>query len=371
MSQESALPISSVTAHLKRTDLRRMMHLVRLLFKLSQSTAYRDMVAPQLPESAQFDPGHASLMMGYDFHLTASGPKLIEVNTNAGGAYLAWRSEQKAGAGSTFNMAPRYEQRLLQSFAQEWSDFSNDNSSLPRIVIVDEEPHNQPLYSEMLVCCNWLCEQGYEARVVAPQELSLRPDGLYLQGDKIDLIYNRHCDFFLEDEVMADICSAYLNGTVCLSPNPFAYGLLADKRRMILWSDPEVMGRLGLARQELKLIAAVVPHSRLLRDCAEDELWAERKGFVFKPVTRFGSRGVLLGKGITRKRFAELDPETTLVQAVVPPSIERGDNDQDFKVDLRLFVYRDHLLGITARLYQGQVTNLRTEGGGFAPVRLV
>ena len=26
--------------------------------------------------------------MGYDFHLGAGGPKLIEVNTNAGGAFL-------------------------------------------------------------------------------------------------------------------------------------------------------------------------------------------------------------------------------------------------------------------------------------------
>jgi hypothetical protein len=371
MSTESSLPISSVTAHLKRTDLRRMMHLVRFLFSLSQSTAYRDMVVPQLPEGAQLDPGHAALMMGYDFHLTPSGPKLIEVNTNAGGAYIAWLSEQKVGAVSTFNKSPRYEQRLLQSFVQEWNDFSNEDRPLQRIVIIDEDPKNQPLYSEMQVCCNWLCEQGFDARVVAPQELNLQADGLYLQGEKIDLIYNRHCDFFLEDEVMAEIRSAYLDGTVCLSPNPFAYGLLADKRRMILWSDAEVMTSLGLDEQELKMLADIVPQSRLLRDCAEEDLWAERKGLIFKPVTRFGSRGVLLGKGITRKRFAELDSETTLVQTVVPPSVETGEDGRDFKVDLRLFVYRDHLVGIGARLYQGQVTNLRTEGGGFAPVRIV
>lgn len=371
MSTEPTLPISSVIAHLPRADLRCMMHLVRLLFRLSQSTIYRDMVNPKLPEGAQFDPGHASLMMGYDFHLTASGPKLIEVNTNAGGAYLAWLSEQKRGAVSALNMASRYEQRLLQSFVQEWSDFSSGNLPLQRIAIVDEDPTNQPLYSEMLVCCDWLCEQGIVARVVAPEQLDLEPDGIYLEGEKIDLIYNRHCDFFLEDEVMSEIRSAYLDGTVCLSPNPFAYGLLADKRRMILWSDPETMASLDLAEQDLALLADVVPHSRLFRDCSEEELWAERKGLIFKPVTRFGSRGVLLGKGITRKRFAELDPETTLVQSVVPPSVETGEDGRDFKVDLRLYVYRDHLLGIGARLYQGQVTNLRTEGGGFAPVRLV
>ena len=40
------------------------------------------------------------------------------------------------------------------------------------------------------------------------------------------------------------------------------------------------------------------------------------------------------------------------------------------KTDLRLYAYRNRVLGVTARLYHGQVTNLRTPGGGFARVRL-
>ena len=42
-------------------------------------------VFPKLPKIACIDPGHDALMMGYDFHWTEQGPKLIEVNTNAGG----------------------------------------------------------------------------------------------------------------------------------------------------------------------------------------------------------------------------------------------------------------------------------------------
>ncbi len=40
------------------------------------------------------------------------------------------------------------------------------------------------------------------------------------------------------------------------------------------------------------------------------------------------------------------------------------------KTDLRLYAYRNRVLGVTARLYRGQVTNLRTPGGGFARVRI-
>ena len=35
-----------------------------------------------------------------------------------------------------------------------------------------------------------------------------------------------------------------------------------------------------------------------------------------------------------------------------------------------LYVHQSRVLGVAARLYRGQVTNLRTPGGGFAPVRL-
>lgn len=38
------------------------------------------------------------LFMGYDFHLTAQGPQLIEVNTNAGGAGLVAALQQTSGA---------------------------------------------------------------------------------------------------------------------------------------------------------------------------------------------------------------------------------------------------------------------------------
>ncbi len=169
---------------------------------------------------------------------------------------------------------------------------------------------------------------------------------------------------------MADLKTAYLIGRVCLSPNPFAYGLLADKRRMILWSDAQALKALELPNSDEKLLLDLVPSSSLLSQHDPDELWSQRKDLIFKPVNRFGSRGVLMGKSITRKRFAELEPETTLVQQVVVPSVETAADGQEFKMDLRLFVYRDHLLGVGARLYQGQVTNLRTEGGGFAPVGL-
>jgi len=49
----------------------------------------------------------------------------------------------------------------------------------------------------------------------------------------------------------------------------------------------------------------------------------------------------------------------------------KGAEPVAFKSDVRCYVYNGQVQLIAARLYQGQTTNFRTEGGGFAPVRIV
>ena len=48
--------------------------------------------------------------------------------------------------------------------------------------------------------------------------------------------------------------------------------------------------------------------------------------------------------------------------------IEHGETRSELKVDVRLYTYAGEVLLAAARLYQGQTTNMRTPGGGFAPV---
>lgn len=364
------LLVSRIPVRLPYGDLRKMLKLVRITYALSQLQDYQELVLPQLPETARFDPGHAALMMGYDFHLTDDGPRLIEVNTNAGGGYLAWRASMQHLGSAGGDLSRRVSERLMGSFRSEWNDFSADGRALQRVAIVDEQPEEQPLYQEMEAFRDWLIENGVAAEIVSPERLQADRGGVFSAGRKIDLVYNRHCDFFLEDAEMSGLREAYLTRTVCLSPNPFVYGLLADKRRMVIWSDEDRLLQLGIGEQQRKVLLELVPKSRLLADCDLAEVWRLRKELVLKPVDRFGSRGVLMGKSVSRLRFDEQDPATTLVQQMVPASITE-EGGEAFKTDLRLYVYRNRLLGIGARLYQGQVTNLRTAGGGFAPVVLV
>lgn len=361
-------PVSPYHVELAGKDLRQMIRVVRLLYGLSENTAYQALIKPDLPSGAQMNPGHYSVMMGYDFHLDASGPKLIEVNTNAGGLWLACLS----GNINALAFPHRLSRRLLNSFIDEFALFRKDANARPAfIVILDDHPEAQFLYPEMQVFENLFRQAGIDAVIASPESLTAKSNGLTIDDKRIDMIYNRHCDFYLQIAGMQAVYTAWMNAEVCLSPNPHTYGLLADKKRMIAWSDSGFPDALGLNRRKRALLASAVPHTRLLESLSSEEAWRTRKQWVFKPGTGYASRGVYAGDKLTRTKFAELNPHDTLVQQHVPASITKTGNDVRFKTDFRLFVYRNRVLCVSARLYQGQVTNLRTENGGFAKVILV
>jgi hypothetical protein len=362
-----SLPISPYSADLSCRDLRRMVQVVRVLHRLSGNPAYRRCLESMLPAVARFDSGHHAVMMGYDFHLTETGPKLIEVNTDAGGLWYASLCAHPEAAG----FSERLGVKLLETFMEDYARFRGDPAARPEtLLILDEKPVEQPLYPEMQVFAAFFGAAGIETSIVGPEALETRGDGLYFGGRAVDMIYNRHCDFYLKAPELEKIRSAYLQGQVCLSPNPHVYGLLADKRRMMLWCRPELMRRFGLPEPEIALLAEIVPETRLLASLTKEEAWQTRKQWVFKPDTGYASRGVYVGEKLTKHKLAELDPDNTLLQRWIPPSLTRGEDGQTFKTDYRLFTYRCRLLAMASRLYQGQVTNLRTENGGFAKVRL-
>jgi len=345
-----------------------MIRVVRLLHKLSQNTAYQAQLEKMLPTAALLNPGHDSVMMSYDFHLGPSGPKLIEVNTNAGGIWYACLSYNPDATV----FPERLGSKLLKSFFNEFALFGKNPNAYPeRIVILDEHPQEQPLYAEMLVFAALFRQAGIEVMIAGPEECIVKHNGLFIGDKRIDMIYNRHCDFYLKTSAMKKISDAWMNAQVCLSPNPRTYGLLADKQRMILWSHSEFPGSLGLSERETAIIAESIPETRLLESLTAEEAWRTRKQWVFKPDTGYASRGVYVGAKLTRVKFTELNPHSTVIQQRIRPSISQGEDNVMFKTDYRLFAYQDRILCISARIYQGQVTNLRTENGGFARVCII
>jgi len=77
----AALPL-----FVSRRHVDAMAAVIRAVESVVALPAYREAALGWAPEIARFDPGTPGAFMGYDFHLGADGPRLIEINTNAGGA---------------------------------------------------------------------------------------------------------------------------------------------------------------------------------------------------------------------------------------------------------------------------------------------
>ena len=82
------VPYARTLVALERTDFEMIRRTVAALFRIAHESAYQVKVDAGADEVARHRIANTAVFMGYDFHLTPDGPRLIEINTNAGGALL-------------------------------------------------------------------------------------------------------------------------------------------------------------------------------------------------------------------------------------------------------------------------------------------
>ena len=65
-----------------------MQQIILAIEAIARLPEYQSAALANAVEIARYRPGPIGVFMGYDFHLGADGPQLIEINTNAGGALI-------------------------------------------------------------------------------------------------------------------------------------------------------------------------------------------------------------------------------------------------------------------------------------------
>lgn len=314
------------------------------------------------PGADAWDPGRdgPGVLMGYDFHLTDDGPRLIEVNTNAGGALLAARAIDATLAPGA---AAAFEDALFAAFVRE-----RRGAPLGAVAIVDTAPETQFLHPEFVLFQRLFESRGVAAPLSDPAALRFDGERLFAGALPIDLVYARTTDFALRTPSHQALRAAWEAGAVTVSPNPRHHATFAHKARLCAWSQPDTLPVDPAIREALR---RVVPQTVPVDAARADDLWATRAAWFFKPVAGFGSRAAYRGDKLTRGKWAEIlaSSEGYVAQALVPPSTRRVPVAPDaLKVDVRAIAYDGEVQLVFARLYQGQTTNLRTPGGGFAAV---
>lgn len=368
---------SNAAVFVSRRDLAQMQTLVQALEAAVALPGYREQVLSRATVTAQFNPGPVGAFMGYDFHLGTEGPRLIEINTNAGGAFLnaalARAQRQCCGGAISEPWAEGFDRAVIAQFESEWR--AQRGSGRPaRIAIIDERPEQQYLYPEFRLAQQLLQKGGIDTVILSPAQLHYEAGVLYGNGQPIDLVYNRLVDFALQTPEHEALRLAWLNNGAVITPNPHTHALLADKRNLTTLSDPTSLENWGLSADYARLLRQCIPQTIEVSAEKAATLWQERRQWFFKPVAGHGSKGVYRGSKLTKSTFARILESAYIAQAYVPPSerlvLVDGERER-LKVDVRLYTYRSGVLLAAARLYRGQTTNFRTPGGGFAPLLLM
>lgn len=347
---------SDATMSVQATDLARMIQIIAAIESVIALPQWLEKVdagrTAQIKAAGGAIP--AGVFMGYDFHLTESGPQLIEINTNAGGGLLAaWQAGREDVLAAYVSM-----------FRAEYP------GELKTLAIVDEAPATQYLYPEFLGFQQLFAAHGIQAFICAPEDLLLCHGNLWLEETKIDLVYNRLTDFAFAAPAQAVLKEAWRQGAV-ITPNPTHHARYADKRNLIVLTDAALLTEWGVAAETRAVLRTGIPHTEAVTPERAEDFWQRRRQLFFKPAAGYGSKGSYRGDKLTKRVFDEILAGDYVAQALALPStvpVSVAGELTDLKVDVRNYVYRGDVQFVTARLYQGQTTNFRTPGGGFAKV---
>ncbi len=369
----SASPVFVAHRHLDA-----MRAVVEAAQEVAALPGWRDAVCADLPAADRRLHASPGLFLGFDFHLEDGRISLIEINTNPGGALLSAAlaraqracSEEVRALVPDASAADAFEADVLAMFLREWT--LAGRAGQPRsIVIVDDDPLAQYLYAEFLLYQRLFERAGIQAEIAAPTDLHCAGGRLWLGTAPVDMVYNRLTDFPLAQPGHAALRTAWEEGLAVVAPHPTAHALHADKRNLALLSDPQRLVAMGADPDAAAVLARHVPRTEIVSAENAERLWSARRGLFFKPWAGFGSRAAYRGAKLTRGVWADIVAGRYVAQALTPPGERHVGGDaapQALKFDLRAFADGSRVLWFSARLYQGQTTNFRTPGGGFAPV---
>jgi hypothetical protein len=263
-----------------------------------------------------------------------------------------------------------FESAVIAMFESEWRR-QGRRDPLHRIAIVDDAPEEQYLHPEFVLAKRLFERHKIQTVIADPSTLVYECGVLQHSGTPIDLVYNRLVDFDLDEPRHTALRDAYVDGAVVVTPNPRNHALFADKRNLTLLSDADALRTWDIDRSHLAALSAGLPHTVRVTSDNAAQLWDTRKRLFFKPTSGHGGKAVYRGDKLTKGVWTSIRSGDYVAQELVTPSertIKLDGAHVQRKLDVRLYTYAGETLLAAARLYQGQTTNFRTPGGGFAPV---
>lgn len=311
-----------------------------------------------------------SPLMAYDFHTTENGEAfLVEINTNAS-AYLLSCLAYLAHGESTITKSALEE--LKKSFLDQLSPVEKRN---PYFIISDENLFEQKMLLEFVLYKNLIESWGFKCELIDAHDLTTQKIQDINQSHHC-VIYNRTTDFYFESQDLKVLADLYTQKRATVFPHPWAYATSADKLRLSELSSNQWRSIYQIDESEIKpLLEVIIPTFTPSQLGSIEKIWSDKKSLFFKPRQAYGGKSVYRGQSISRKVFDRIMSENTLIQKFIPaqswPNLDQMNFMENWKFDLRFYVYKGKIQLAIARSYQGQVTNFSSPYGGLTAVQFV
>ncbi|TGL50817.1 circularly permuted ATPgrasp domain protein, partial [Leptospira wolffii] len=271
---------SETPSFINASDKQRIQEILISIRNALNLTEVRNRILEDYDIKARVQDISGGVFLSLDFHQTKEGPKLIEINTNAGGAYLQLKLlEAQIRCCKAVDLAlpniealQEIEEKFYSIFIKEW--IANNRNGLPGfIAIVDENPQSQFLYPEFLMFRNLFRSKGIHSEILDPKQIKSIEGDLYFEDQKIDLIYNRLTDFHLLQAANFKIKQAWEGGNTVVTPSPLDYDLYARKTNLTFLSDIESIAKVGMSDRDSKVLRKSIPYAKIVTADNAKELW--------------------------------------------------------------------------------------------------
>ena len=265
---------------------------------------------------------------------------------------------------------------LLQALLDSYRDWGG-TASPPQIAIVDFR--GVPTWSEFELLSEAFAAAGVPTLVADPRDLEFDGRTLAAHGRRIDLVYRRVLinDIVAQPDDCRALVDAYRARAVCVA-NSLRCKIAHKKAFFAVLTDETYAGL--FTREELDVIAAHVPWTRVVREQGAEDIRRRREQLVLKPNDEYGGTGVTLGwetsesewEAAIARALAETDrgwvaqERIHIRREVFPVCTAGGIVDRDMLVDFAPYVFRGRVGGFLTRLSETGLANV-TSGGGQVP----
>ncbi|MBN4074352.1 MAG: hypothetical protein COA82_02055 [Alkaliphilus sp.] len=303
------------------------------------------------------------------YHYKKEGFQFCELNADGSSGMLEQRELARIIGKSSLIKSFKEDLRL-ESFElfNSWANVILENYRLfsggnekPQVAIVDWLDGEPP--SEFIEFQRVFENAGMKTVIVDPRQLKYKGSKLYHNEFRIDCVYRRAVtvDIIERADEAKELIDAYLEGNVCVV-GPFRSQIIHNKIIFSILHDCDATA--FLSAEDREFIERHIPHTVVLdgeNDKLIDSAIANKNFFVLKPMDKYASKDVCIGKDYSdaewAKRVKEAAGNNYLIQELcsIPtqPMAIVSSKEVEFKemnYIIGLFLYNEELQGVYTRV---------------------